>query len=93
MRWPLIHRASSVQRNATTDPISLAAPTLPKGVIELNAAFICGLPLIAALLKSVSTGQGATTFAPIPLEPNSFARYLVNVSIAPFIEAYTEYPG
>jgi len=48
---------------------------------------------MAALLKSVSIGPGASTFAVIPLAPTSFATYLVNTSIAPFMEAYTEYPG
>ena len=79
-----------VQRKETTPPMSEGSPTLPNGDRELSVAFNCGLLLMAALLKSVSTGPGATTFAPIPLAPNSFARYLVNTSIAPFIDAYTE---
>src|SRR6476620_3769647 len=87
MRCPFIHLASSVQRNATTPPISSAWPTRPSGVNELKRFLISGLLLITALLKSVSIGPGATTLARIPLAPSSLATYLVNTSIAPFIDA------
>lgn len=56
-----MHAASEVQRKATTPPISIASPTLPSGDKELSRAFISGLLRMAALLKSVSTGPGATT--------------------------------
>src|SRR6185295_7832023 len=87
IRCPLIHFASSVQRKATTPPMSSARPTRPRGDKELRRFFISGLLRIVALLKSVSIGPGATTLTRIPFGPNSFARYFVNTSIAPFIEA------
>src|SRR6476620_1110554 len=93
MRCPLIQRPSSLHRKATTPPMSSAVPTLPNGDKDANRSFICGLLRIAALLKSVSIGPGATTLARIPFGPSSFAQYFVNTSMAPFIEAYTEYPG
>ena len=83
---PLIHLASSVHKKATTLPISSACPTRPSGVWLAKKPFICGLFLMAALLKSVSIGPGATTLHRIPLDPYSFATYLVKISIAPFME-------
>ena len=87
MGCPLIHLASSVHKNATTLPISSACPTPPKGDIVPKKPFICGVLRTAALLKSVSTGPGATTLGRIPLAPNSFAKYFVKISTAPFIDA------
>jgi hypothetical protein len=42
--------------------------------------------------KSVAIAPGATTFATLPREPNSFARYLVITLTTPFMEAYAEEP-
>ena len=83
IRCPLTHFESSVHKNATTLPISSAFATLPNGVCAVRKPCICGLFLIAALLKSVSTGPGATILDRIPRLPYSFATYLVNTSTAP----------
>jgi len=87
MRCPLTQAASGVQRNATTGPISVACPTRFNGDNALSRSFSCGLLRMVALLKSVSIGPGATTLTLIPFGPSSLARYLVNTSIAPFMDA------
>ena len=43
--------------------MSSGPPTLPNAVCDPKKAFLSGLLRIAALLKSVSIGPGATTFA------------------------------
>jgi hypothetical protein len=62
-RWPVSHLASSLQRNATTPPMSSGAPMRPRAVCALMKSCNCGLLRIAALAKSVSMPPGATVFA------------------------------
>jgi AcrR family transcriptional regulator len=82
---PVIQRASSDARKATTGPISSGRAR--RWIACMFNAYFCPASVFVKLDISVSTTPGATALTRIPRGPSAAAKCFTSVSIAPFVAA------
>ena len=80
---PVIHRASSDARKATTSAMSSGRLSLPRAAIWAYRRLSSSV--LPCPNSSVSVGPGETTLTVIPLGPSSIARTCESCSTAPLV--------
>ncbi len=92
MTCPVIQRAASEARNATTSATSSGLPSRSSAVVPAMSSARPGaskdVPLVA-----VRVAPGATAFTVIPRAPSSLANVRLMVSTAPFVMAKEVWEG
>lgn len=92
MTWPVIQRAESETRNATTSAMSPASPNRSSAVDPAMRSASPGAAKYEPLV-AVRVAPGATAFTVIPRGPSSLARVRLIVSTAPFVMAKDVWAG
>src|SRR6266702_3686710 len=88
---PVIQRALSEAKNATTSATSSGLPIRFRACIPRAASRPASVLVKSA--RSVSLTPGATAFSRIPRGPRMAAQFLTSFSNAPLVEAYARIEG